>query len=218
MKMPYPYIARMTSLLLAVFLLSALLSIVKPLFAQQAVKQPVAASVPPAKVAEKSTGTSQGIPDLSRDFILDFETPVSPETTYTMAIGLDWTRYQVHRVNDDSPLDITLTGNITSDIATIWTLTPQPTRAFAPLDLARLEDVLGQHYPTIGQIAVPLTWTISLDGGPFEPMQVTSDYTLRTVFPPGTHTFRLQITGALQPYQPDGYYWLQLWQNLTPQL
>ena len=181
---------------------------------QQAIKRPVGRAEKPAKVAEKSAAASQGIPDLTKDFILNFGKRPVPERMPGVSLAVDWTTCQVHRVNNHSPLSITLNGNITSDIATIWTLTPQ---AVGPANLNRVENVMGRH-DAAGRTTVPLTWTISLDGGAFEPMHVTPDYTVTTVFPPGMHTFKLQISGPLQPNQPNGYYRLQLAQNLMPQL
>ena len=180
----------------------------------QANTTPVAVLVPPSKVSGNGPAASKEISDLTKDFILNFRKGPVPERMPSVSLALDWTTCQVHRVNDHSPLDITLNGNITSDIATIWTLTPQ---AVGPANLNRVEDVMGRH-DAAGRTTVPLTWTISLDGGAFEPMHVTPDYTVTTVFPPGMHTFKLQISGPLQPNQPNGYYRLQLAQNLMPQL
>jgi hypothetical protein len=63
-----------------------------------------------------------------------------------------------------------------------------------------------------------VTWEIALDGGAFQPMQIESGNIITTIFPQGAHTFQVRITGLPQYHQDDGYYHLQLTQNLMPQL
>lgn len=210
------HITPKTPLLCGILLMVCCAVLEQPVLAQ-ANTTPNAVLAPTSKVSGNGPAASKKTPDLSEDFILNFGKGAVPGKMPGVSLELDWTTCQVHRVHDFSPLSITLNGNIISDIATIWTLTPQATRAVGPANLKRVEDVMRRPDPA-GRITVPLTWAISLDGGAFEPMHVTPDYRVTTVFPPGMHTFRLQISGRLQPDQPDGYYRLQLGQNLTPQL
>lgn len=131
--------------------------------------------------------------------------------------SLDWTQCQIHSVDVSSPLELILFGSFISNSPNIWRLAAISPQPGAPPDLYFIEDVLGRTGPAYGS-DIPLTWEISLDGGPFTPMTFQPDNTLTTTFPPGAHTFQVRITGELQPYQGDGYYHLQLEQCLVPEL
>jgi len=133
-----------------------------------------------------------------------------------MEFSIDWTSCQIHRV-DDTPIEIILPGTIDGSNTLYWNLSTVSSQPGAPPDLYFIEDVLGRTGPAYGS-DIPLTWEISLDGGPFTPMTFQPDNTLTTTFPPGAHTFQVRITGELQPYQGDGYYHLQLEQCLVPEL
>lgn len=139
-----------------------------------------------------------------------------PDSTW-FQISFDWTLCLVHRVDNTSPIEVTLSGTIVSNSVNIWnlfTVSPQP--GGQPL-LYFVEDVLGRTGPAFGT-DIPLTWEISLDGGPFTPMTLQPNNTLTATFPPGPHAFQVRITGMLQPSQEDGYYHLQLEQCLVPEL
>ena len=131
--------------------------------------------------------------------------------------SLAWTKCQVHRSGDYSPIQLTLNGTIDASSPNLWRLTailPQPN---APLLLYFVEDIFGNTGPAYGS-NIPLTWEIALDGGPFAPMTLLPDNTLTATFPPGPHTFQVRITGTPVYHQADGYYHLQLTQCLVPQL
>lgn len=139
-----------------------------------------------------------------------------PQVEPWMNFSIDWTNCQIHRVND-SPIEIILPGTINGSNAMHWNLsTASPAPGVIP-NLYFIEDVLGRTGAIYGS-DVPLSWEISLDGGPFMPMTLQPDNTLTTLFPPGQHSFQVRITGALQPYQSDGYYHLQLEQCIIPEL
>jgi len=135
---------------------------------------------------------------------------VRPEPSH-LEFSLEWTSSQIHRVADSRPIEILLPGRIASDIANVWTLANS---SHEPPALIFVEDIFGHSRST--QPNIPVTCEISLDGHEFQPMTLPSSGALGTVFPPGMHTFQLRITGRLSPFQPAGYYRLQLVQNLTP--
>ena len=137
--------------------------------------------------------------------------------TVWMDFSIDWTNYQIHRVNDDSPIEIILPGTIDGSNTLHWNLTScSPVPGGMP-NLYFVEDALGRTGPVYGS-EIPLTWEISLDGGPFTPLTLQPDNTLTTVFPPGQHTFQVRITGLPEYHQSDGYYKLQLEQCIVPEL
>lgn len=140
-----------------------------------------------------------------------------PYEQASMQFNLDWTNYQIHRVSDDSEIEIILSGNVTSSNSLFWTLTAASPQTGAPPSLFFVEQAFagsGSDYAA----DIPLTWEISLDGGPFKPMAIQPDNSLSVTFPSGSHTFKVRITGLPQRQQADGYYQLVLSQNLTPLL
>jgi hypothetical protein len=139
------------------------------------------------------------------------------EEEVTLLFTLDWTNCQIHRVNDDEPLEILLEGTIESNSPEIWTLFPiQPKPEITP-DLHHVAGVSDQM--TVGQgRKTPLEWTISVDKGMPEPMTILADNSMTYTFPAGRHCFQLRITGKLEKDQPAGYYQLQLAQSFAPQL
>jgi hypothetical protein len=122
---------------------------------------------------------------------------------------------QMHRVDDTSPIQVTLTGNIYSTIGNHWTLSMINPQLGGPPNLNFVEDILGRAGSTFGS-DIALTWEISVDGGPYSAMTLEMDNTLSTYFTPGNHNFSLRITGMPDFDQSDGYYQLQLSQFLTP--
>lgn len=142
---------------------------------------------------------------------------VSPYEPVWMEFTLDWTNCQMHRVNDDSPLEIILPGTIDGSSTLYWNLSAASPQPGGQPNLYFVEDVLGRIGPAYGS-DIPLTWEVSLDGGAFQPMTLLPDNTLTATFPPGIHTFQVRITGTPQAFQADGYYHLQLTQCLVPEL
>ncbi len=141
---------------------------------------------------------------------------LDPMDSVWMDFSIDWTNCQMHRV-DDAPIEIILPGTINGSNTLHWNLSAVAPQSGVPPDLYFVEDIMGRTGAVYGS-DVPLIWEISLDGGPFTSMTLQPDNTLTTVFPPGQHSFQVRITGALQPYQSDGYYHLQLEQCIVPEL
>jgi hypothetical protein len=153
---------------------------------------------------------------------LDIRTPgglnsAEPGDSIWMVFSLEWTTCQMHRVNDDSPLEMLLSGSITSSDELCWNLfSVSPGEGLSPL-LYFIEDIFGQSGPEYGT-DIPLNWEFALDGGQFDPITLLPDNSLSVTFPPGDHTFQVRITGFPQTGQEDGYYNLQLGQEIIPQL
>lgn len=142
---------------------------------------------------------------------------VDPTEPISMEFTLEWTNYQAHRVNNNDPLEIILNGTITSNSSEIWTLSIlEPSPELVP-DLHFIEDVMGRTGQAYG-VNIALLWEISLDGGAFQPMTILPDNSISYIFPSGNHSFQLRITGNLQNCTADGYYKLQLSQEIIPQL
>jgi len=131
--------------------------------------------------------------------------------------SLQWTHCQIHRVETDSAIVVTLNGSILSSNNLIWNLATAPTPPGSSPSLYFVEDIFGRSGPQYGS-DIMLNWEISLDGGQLNPMNVLPDGSLSVLFPAGTHTFQVRITGAPQYHQADGYYHLQLDQSLAPEL
>jgi hypothetical protein len=134
-----------------------------------------------------------------------------------MELTLDWTRYQIHRANDCSPIEIILSGNVFTSHNLSWDLRSTSPLAEGTPGLHFIGDVLGRTGPDAG-MDVPLTWEIAMGDGPFSPMSVLPDNTLRAVFPAGLYPFRVRITSPPLPHAQDGYYRLELGQSITPEL
>ncbi len=135
----------------------------------------------------------------------------------SLELNLDWTSCQIHRVADSSPIDIILNGTINSNCAEIWTLSAiEPIPGSLP-NLFFVNDIFGDDYGN-GWLKIGLQWQISIDGGTFEPMNVSADNSISYIFPPGNHTFQVKITGDVKYYQEDGYYKLKLQQSFSPQM
>jgi hypothetical protein len=143
--------------------------------------------------------------------------PPPPPDTLHLTFNLDWTNYQVHRIDDYSPIVIILSGTIISDAGNIWNLIAAPTLPGQDPILYFMEDTFGRTGAGYGS-NISLNWEIAVDGGPFNPMSISPGSVLSTAFPPGSHAFQVRITGIPQYHQGDGYYHLQLEQNLVPQL
>jgi len=145
------------------------------------------------------------------------EFPYKPDKPVSMEFNLSWTNYQIHRVTNDSEIEIILSGNVTSSNSLYWTLTTASPQPGAPPSLFFVEQAFagsGSDYSA----DIPLTWEISLNGGPFSPMTIQPDNSLSVTFPSGSHSFKVRITGLPQRQQADGYYQLVLSQNLIPLL
>lgn len=148
--------------------------------------------------------------------IPDVTGPEPYEPTW-MEFTLQWTNFQAHRTNDVSPLEIFLDGAISTNTPEIWTLTTVQPRPGHPPNLYFVGDVLGRSGGSYGS-NVALSWELSLNGGPFEPMAVLPDNSICFIFPAGNNTFRVRIGGLLPQYAADGYYQLYLQQSIIPQL
>ena len=130
---------------------------------------------------------------------------------------LEWTNCQIHRVETDSSIIVTLGGTISSNSRFIWNLSATSPQPGGLPSLYFVEDIFGRSGRQYGS-DIPLRWDISLDGGLMRPMDNLPDGSLTTLFPAGQHAFQVRIT-AMPPYhQSDGYYNLQLGQSLVPQL
>ncbi len=139
------------------------------------------------------------------------------EEPVVMEFWLDWTRYQIHRTNDHSPIEIVLSGNIFSSHNLSWYLWSTSLRAEGTPGLHFIGDVLGRTGPDFG-MDIPLTWEVALGEGPFSPMTILPDNTLGVIFPAGLYAFRVRITSPPLPYPQNGYYQLELAQNIIPEL
>ncbi len=147
--------------------------------------------------------------------LVDF--PYEVDKPASMEFNLDWTNYQIHQVTNDSEIEIILSGNVTSSNSLFWTLTTASPQPGAPPSLFFIEQAFagtGSEYSA----DIPLTWEISLNGGPFSPMTIQPDNSLSVTFPSGSHSFKVRITGAPQHQQANGYYQLVLSQSLIPSL
>jgi hypothetical protein len=142
---------------------------------------------------------------------------IKPDDQIWMEFNLEWTNYQIHRVNDYEPIEIILSGNISGSNTLNWNLSTAHPQSGGQADLYFMEDVLGRTGLNYGS-NIPLTWEIALDGSPFFPMKILPDNSISAVFPPGAHTFQVRITGVPFNNQSGGYYHLQLEQYLVPAL
>jgi len=180
--------------------------------AQRGAKRPLRTTGPPL-AQQKTILTFSNQPGLqSPEMINAFLDPPS-----LMQFTLDWTNCQMHRTDDYLPIVITLPGTINASGPLLWNLTSAQPQVNSPPILYFTEDIFGRSGLPYG-MDIPLTWEISLDGGPFAPMTLLPDNTLTATFPPGPHTFQVRITGTPVYHQADGYYHLQLTQCLVPQL
>ncbi len=118
------------------------------------------------------------------------------------------THVQIHRASDYSDFEIFLHGGSMCNNGQYIITTP-PT-AVGSLDfLPFVQDMFGRTGPTYGT-DIPLTWDVSINGGPYEPMLDLDD-------PPGAKYFlvdlcdnywTVRITGDVVYHQEDGYYFL----------
>jgi len=183
---------------------------------KQTTEEPQKRTVNPRKSVSKLPAFIATPPD-SGDQTPHLRGGVPPDELIWMEFTLDWTSCQIHRVINDSAIVIILSGNVSSSNSIYWnlnTISPQP--GGLPV-LYFVNDVLGRTGPEFGT-DIPLTWEISVDGGPFNPITIQPDSSLSVNFASGNHTFQVRITGVPQPYQGDGYYQLLLGQSLVPEL
>jgi len=134
-----------------------------------------------------------------------------------MSFSLEWTGCQFHRVNDNSPLIATLSGAIASSNILYWNLFPALPEPGGLPKLYFVENIFGQGEQMYDQ-DIPLAWEISIDGGQFTPVDIQPDNTLSVAFSAGEHAFQLRISGFPEANQQDGYYFLQLDQEIVPVL
>jgi len=153
-------------------------------------------------------------PDTSKTKIRPPE--VAPEEPIVMQFDLQWTNYRIHRANDFSPIEITLSGSITTSSALVWNLAPTCPPGGGSPQLVFNEDIFGSGGSLYGA-DIPVSWEISIDGGPFVPMTVMPNSSLSAIFPFGSHTFQVRMTATPEYHQADGYYELHLTQSLMPQ-
>lgn len=133
-----------------------------------------------------------------------------------MGISLAWTSYRGHRNGPFSALDLELEGNISSSLPTAWVLSIREPAPNLLADLHLVEAVDGEAvFP--GTDGVPLSWRISVDAGPFAPLEQI-DGAMRLALPPGQHSILLRISGIPRLAQRPGYYRLVLDQCVVPLL
>ncbi|MBD3233002.1 MAG: hypothetical protein GF315_04695 [candidate division Zixibacteria bacterium] len=135
----------------------------------------------------------------------------------TIDFHLDWTTCQMHRVASDSTVEILLDGTVSIALNSIWTLIPDNPIPQADPSLYFVENIFGEiNNPDNSDI--PLSWEISINGGDFKSIERQSDGSLKVRFPAGDHAFQVRISGYIPITQADGYYRLQLIQNIIPEL
>lgn len=208
---------KMTRMLLSMLLVCLLLGLPQQATAGQKTKGPQGVGIKAAKniravkhfTPASSTWGTQTPP------LMEF--PYKPDKPVSMEFNQSWTNYQIHQVTNDSEIEIILSGNVTSSNSLFWTLTTASPQPGAPPSLFFVEQAFAGSRS--GYSAdIPLTWEISLNGGPFSPMTIQPDNSLSVTFPSGSHSFKVRITGAPQHQQADGYYQLVLSQSLIPSL
>jgi hypothetical protein len=147
-----------------------------------------------------------------------FESPnaLIPQPSYTK-LSLGWTNCKLHRSGDYEPILITLDGSIIAESPISWQISADAQSGYNPLFLSFKQDMFGQG-PSGQNTSIPLVWTISVNGSPFQPFIQLPDGRLICNFPTGQRSFQVRITGTPQYHQADGYYRLQLTQSLVPQL
>ena len=182
---------------------------------QQAIKRPVGRAEKLSTVLKKTPADIPQSPFRSGEIPPPRIDEIVPGPI-TMEFSLEWTTCQIHRVSNDGPIEALLSGSVNCTAAIVWSLTNTSQPGEPPI-LFFTEDIFGRSGSAFGS-NIPLTWEIALDGGAFQPMQIESGNIITTIFPAGAHTFQVRITGLPQNNQDDGYYHLQLTQNLTPQL
>lgn len=207
--------ARSVPLLLGVLLVCGVLALPRQAMPEERMKKPVTRAKAPPKVLTKIPVDRPQRPSRGGEISLPGIPEPVPETI-PMEFWLEWTTCQIHRVNNDGPVEAILSGSVTSSRSIAWSLTNTSAPGEPPM-LSFVEDVFGRSGPAFGS-NIGLTWEISIDGGAFQAMEVHSENILSTIFPPGAHTFQVRITGLPQYNQSDGYYRLRLAQNLAPQL
>ncbi len=143
--------------------------------------------------------------------------PPPPE----MRFYLDWTNYQVHRVNNDSQIEIILPGRVWTTGPLTWTLTTVAPENNGPPHLYFVEDIFGSENGT----DIELTWQIRHNrchGWSDWLNMPNHGNSLIYVFPRSIcdcgYAFEVRIIGNPVYHQADGHYRLELNQQLTPGL
>jgi len=142
--------------------------------------------------------------------------PPPPE----MDFYLEWTNYEIHRVNDDSQIEIILPGRVRTTENLCWRLSTAAPENGGPPHLYFVEDIFGRENGT----DIPLTWEIKTKygghWGQWQEMTVNQDNSLTYVFPQSycRYRFSVRIIGNPVYHQADGHYRLELNQQLTPLL
>ncbi len=134
-----------------------------------------------------------------------------------MQFYLEWTNYRIHRINDATQIQVELSGMVQAGRNLHWQLYSISPEPFAPLHLYHVQGAV-QENPNPYTQDIPLTLEFSLDGAPFEPLEANYNHTFTVRFPPGPHTFVLRFTGTPPQTLSDGYYMLQLGQQIVPTL
>jgi hypothetical protein len=210
--------ARTYKALIGLLLLCGVLAWPPQALPQQALKRPVGRIENPSKAFTKLPPNIPQRPFRSGDVPpagVNTIVPYDPRPI-TMEFSLEWTTCQIHRVSTEGPIQALLSGTVNCSAAIVWSLTNTSQPGEPPV-LFFVEDIFGRSGSAFGS-NIPVTWEVALDGGAFQPMQIESGNILTTIFPAGAHTFQVRITGLPQNHQDDGYYHLQLTQNLMPQL
>ena len=168
--------------------------------------------------AEGARGSDSSIPEIIKvNQISPMPFLEATNEPVVMEFKLDWTKYQIHRTSDYSPIEITLSGSIFSSHDLSWNLWSTSLRAEGTPGLHFIGDVLGRTGPDSG-MDIPLTWEVALGDGPLSPMTILPDNTLGVSFPAGLYAFRVRITSPPLSYPQDGYYRLELSQSIIPEL
>lgn len=150
-----------------------------------------------------------------RNFV--FPRPDGLFDTTWVHFSLEWTRCQIHRVDATAPIEVMLHGTVNSNAANVWRLISIGSESAGLPNLCFVQNVGGTS-GSPSQYYIPLSWEISLDGGPFNAFTLLPDNTLVTTIPTGQHSFKVRIIGQPSDPLPDGYYYLQLEQCLLPEL
>ena len=142
--------------------------------------------------------------------------PPPPEMEFYLA----WTNYEIHRVNDDSLIEIILNGRVRTTEDLCWKITTAAQENGGPPRLYFVEDIFNRENGS----DIPLNWQIKIKRGGvwshWHNMTVNPDNSLTYVFPQSDcrYRFRVRIRGNPIYHQGDGHYRLELNQQLIPEL
>jgi hypothetical protein len=125
-----------------------------------------------------------------------------------MECALTWsaTHAQIHRASDYHDIALTFCGTSRCNNGQYIMITP-PTASGSLDYLPFVQDMFGR---TTAGADIPLTWTYSLDGGPWAPMMDLADHPGSKYFLVDAcdHFLYIRVTGDVSYHQEDGYYYL----------